>query len=119
MFKRISALLIAIVLLGSIQACSMPDNIFSDETFSSDEQNYSKEMEDIYDFKFSLGEQEFELPMNYGVLSARGWKISDEAAEGDVTADQKAYTADTLMEPYEYSDYMPVVSGDYVIGAKF
>lgn len=119
MFKRISALLIAIVLLGSIQACSMPDNIFSDETFSSDEQNYSKEMEDIYDFKFSLGEQEFELPMNYGVLSARGWKISDEAAESDVTADQKAYTADTLMEPYEYSDYMPVVSGDYVIGAKF
>ena len=125
MFKKISVFLLATAMLLSVPACSMPDNIFADGTQTVDEQNDSNSMSDIYDFEFTLGEQKFQLPVNYGAFSSRGWKIS-EAAES-VTEEQdaktktetKVYSADSELEPDEYSDYLPLVQKEAVINARF
>ena len=129
MFKKISVFLLATAMLLSVPACSMPDNIFADGIQDADDQIDSNSMSDIYDFEFTLGGQEFQLPVNYSAISSRGWKIS-EAAES-ATEDQdtetqtetqtetKVYSADSELEPEEYSNYLPLVKDDAVINAKF
>ena len=77
MFKKISVLLLAIALMLSVPACSMPDAIFSDDVRSGEENEGLSGTADIYGFKFTLGEYELQLPINYGALSVRGWKISE------------------------------------------
>ena len=139
MFKKISAILIAAALLGGMTACYMPDSIFSDSAFATDEEDLVSDELSLYDFKFSLNDVEFELPMNYGVISSRGWKIASEPEEETdgaasdlpaettkkTTADnaqeseEKEYKADTLMEPGEYSDYVAVERAGEQIGLKF
>ena len=90
MFKKISVFLLATAMLLSVPACSMPDNIFADGIQDADDQIDSNSMSDIYDFEFTLGGQEFQLPVNYSAISSRGWKIS-EAAES-ATEDQDTET---------------------------
>ncbi len=128
MFKRISVFLLAIALLMSVTAC-MPDAIFADDVTSGSEHSGSRDAADIYSFKFLLGEEDIELPVKYIVISARGWKISEtaETADDDETApnadakkeDAKVYTAESVLESGEYSDYLPLSKGESVITARF
>ena len=122
--KRISVLLLAIALLLSVPACSMPDAIFSDGVGSEGEQDASKEVAEIYGFEFTLGEQKIGLPIKFAAISARGWKISEAAETADDNAappesDAKVYTAESMLGAGEYSDYLPLAKGDSVITAKF
>ena len=124
MYKKISALLLAIALMFSVPACSMPDAIFSGEVNSGGEEGNSADSADIYSFKFSLGEYDLELPVNYGALSTRGWKISEASESADdadvgVASNAKVYTLDSMLESGEYSDYLPLANGDSIINAKF
>lgn len=124
MFKKISVFLLAIALLLSVPACSMPDAIFSDEISSGNEEGETKVDLDIYSFEFKLGEQDMELPINYSALGARGWKISEAAETADeeqpaTDGEVKVYTADSVLEPGEYSDYLPLARGDEIINARF
>lgn len=118
MIKRISAFIIAIALLGSVASCSMPDTIFADDGLSKQTDEQSEETVDIFDFSFQLNGESYELPLRYSVLSARGWKLSD-AAESAVESETKVYSSDTMLEPEEYSDYIPAEKKGYVIGLKF
>ena len=75
MLKKISAILLAFLILGSVQACSMPDAIFGDESFSDQELDDIVAALDIYSFDFTLDDQDFELPVYFGALYARGWRV--------------------------------------------
>ena len=124
MIKKISVLLLAAALLFSVTACSMPDAIFSDGVNSGGEDVVERDPADLFSFMFKLGEYDLALPLNYGVLSTRGWKISEAtetAAEEQPAADAdvRVYTADSLLEPGEYSDYLPLAKGDSMISARF
>ena len=125
MIKRITVFLLAVALLLSVPACSMPDAIFSDEIGSEGDQNEATGTADIYGFEFKMGEFDMQLPEKYSALSARGWKISEAVEPADeeqaIPADTeiKVYTADSVLEPGEYSDYLPLSSGDSVINARF
>lgn len=124
MFKRVSVFLLAIALLLSVPACSMPDAIFSDETGSGGEHGGTLNAADIYGFAFQLGEFDMELPINFVVLSSRGWKISEALETADdekpaAEADTKVYTAESRLEPGEYSDYLPISKNSESINAMF
>ena len=124
MFKKISVLLLAIALMLSVPACSMPHAIFTDDVRSGEENEGLSGTADIYEFKFTLGEYELQLPINYGALSVRGWKISEaaETAEDEQPAanpDAKLYTEESTLESGEYSEYLPLARGDSIINAKF
>ena len=64
MFKKISVLLLAIALMLSVPACSMPDAIFSDDVRSGEENEGLSGTADIYGFKFTLGGYGLWLPIN-------------------------------------------------------
>lgn len=118
MIKRISAFIIAVALLGSVTSCSMPDAIFADDALSKQTEQQSEESTDIFDFSFQLVGQNYELPLKYSAFSARSWKLS-EATEDTVETEDKVYTPDTVLEPGEYSDYLPAEKNGYVVGLKF
>ena len=88
MIKKISVFLLAIALLLSVPACSMPDAIFSDEVASGDGNSDASSTADIYGFEFSLGDFQIQLPISYSALSSRGWTISEasEMAEDEKPA---------------------------------
>lgn len=122
--KKISVLLLAIALLLSVPACSMPDAIFSDGLGSESEQDAAREAAEIYGFEFTLGGQKMALPLKFGVLSSRKWRISEavENPDEDQAAqkkDIKVYTAESTLEAGEYSDYLPLTNDNSVITAKF
>ncbi len=121
MIKRISAFIIAVALLGSVASCSMPDTIFAEDGLSKQTDEQSEETADIFDFSFDLSGQHYELPLNYSAFSARGWKLSEaaEAPEETVAAEEKVYTLDSVLEPGEYSGYLPAEKNGYVVGLKF
>lgn len=123
MIKKISVFLLAIALLISVPACSMPDAIFADNVNSGEDINHSGDSADVFSFIFNLGELQIELPVYFGVLSSRGWRISEavERAEDEPAAvpDAKVYTVDSTLEAGEYSEYLPLAKGDSIITAKF
>ena len=124
MIKKISVLLLAIALLLSVPACTMPDAIFSDSVNSGGEDDGTRDSADIYSFMFKLGEFDMQLPVSYSAMSSRGWAFSEasETADEEQTAadkEVKVYTADSKLEPGEYSDYIPITQGDSVINARF
>ena len=53
MIKKISVLLLAIALLLSVPACTMPDAIFSDSVNSGGEDDGTRDSADIYSFMFN------------------------------------------------------------------
>ena len=118
MIKRLYAFIIAVALLGSVASCSMPDTIFSEDGLSAQTDEQSEENTDIFEFEFKLNGESYDLPLSYSALSARGWKLSD-ATEDAVSEEKKVYSIDTLLEPKEYSDYIPAEKSGYVIGLKF
>ena len=124
MFKKISGLFLAIALLLSVPACSMPDAIFSDGMGSQTDEDASREAAEIYSFSFTLGELQLELPTKFSVMSSRGWKISEAAENADEDSpapanNTKIYTSDSTLEAGEYSDYLPLAKDNSVITAKF
>lgn len=129
MFKKIFALLLAAALLGSTVACSMPDTIFSEDAFAKEDEKEETDAVNLYDFKFTLGDQEYELPMSYTALSARGWKLSDAQETTDDAAapanarnaatEKKVYTPDTVMDADEYSDYVPAEMSGTLAEVRF
>ena len=124
MIKKISVFLLAIALLLSVPACSMPDAIFSDEVASGDGNSDASSTADIYGFEFSLGDFQIQLPISYSALSSRGWTISEasEMAEDEkpaANADVKVYDAESVLESGEYSDYLPLINKDLTVNAKF
>ncbi len=124
MLKKITALLLAISILGSIQACSMPDAIFGDDAFRKEEETGAVAALDIYSFDLMLDGEKYELPINFSALSSKGWSIQEPAPaeEGDTTAQEEqtpAYTAESTLEPDAYSDYVPVEKMGLVLGVKF
>lgn len=129
MLKRISALILAIFLLGSVQACQMPANIFKDDAFYKEKEAANKASSNIYDYDFSLDKLSFSLPVNYAAMSARGWKIAevpeDEQDEQNVANPTQTQeetvqiTPDSMLEGGAYSDYVPLANKGRVIQAKF
>ena len=140
MVKKISAILIAAALLGGMTSCYMPDSIFPDSAFDTEEEETIGDELSLYDFTFSLNGVEYELPLKYDVLSARGWKLANEASDeedgadaSDLTAeavkptaaktneetDDKVYQVGTMMEPGEYSDYVLTERAGEQVGLKF
>lgn len=141
MFKKISAFLIAAALIGGVTSCYMPDSIFPDSAFDTEEDEITGDELSLYDFAFDLSGVEYELPMSYKVLSARGWKLMGEGTGEEQDADasdlpagtananaaattaedteNKVYQSDTVMEPGEYSDYVPADRAGQSIGLKF
>lgn len=138
MLKKASALLIAVALLGGMTSCYMPDTIFSEELFQSEEDTVENDELSIYGFEFGLGNAEYQLPMRYTVLSSRGWKLqgqeedaAEDTAASDLTApaakpaakgedtEEKLYLPDTMMEPGEYSTYVPADRESEYVGLRF
>ena len=143
MFKKISAFLIAAALIGGVTSCQMPDAIFPDSAFETEEKHTEVDAISIYGFDFNLSGVKYELPIKYSALSARGWKLagdkSDEADDGasdlpvgdagnngnadndgaQTDEDGVLYTADTLIQPEEYSDYVTIERNGESIALKF
>lgn len=136
MFKKISAFLIAAALIGGVTSCYMPDSIFSDSAFDTDEDKTEIDTLSVYGFDFDLSGIEYELPMKYSALSARGWELAgDKADDADEdasdlpannantdaaqTAEGSVYKADTVMQPEEYSDYVTIERNGESIALKF
>lgn len=116
MIKRFSALLIALAMFLSVTACSMPQSIFPDGLSASPDDEVDDSTVDVYDFTFTVFEQEFSLPLNFSAMSARGWSLpepveAEETEEAVVPVDeaeqeQKVYYEDTLLAPGESSEYV-------------
>lgn len=136
MFKKISAFLLAAAMVGGLASCYMPDSIFPEDLFEGEEDVVTGDELSIYGFTFKLSDVEYELPMRYSVLSSRGWKLGGEADEtaedtgaSDLTApaapaantedEGKVYDLGTVMEPGEYSDYVPIDRESEYIALKF
>lgn len=139
MFKKVSAFLIAAALIGGVTSCYMPDTIFSDNAFEDNSDTTEEKKISVYDFEFDLSGVEYQLPVNYSVISARGWKLTDDepeasdddasdlpAADTDTQSKQSeqseeksTYKSDTIMQPGEYSDYVPVERSSEYIALKF
>lgn len=141
MIKKISAILIAAALLGGVTSCYMPDAIFPDSAFDTEEEDNNADDVSLYNFEFTLSDVEYELPMKYDIISARGWKLVSAQSDEDTDADEsdlaaaettpaattdnteepesKEYKAGTMMEPGEYSDYVMASRAGEYIGLKF
>lgn len=137
-FKKTLAALAALLMLGSVTACYMPDSIFPDNPMKDDEEEIVMDEKSIYNFQFNLDGTDYELPMRYTVLSSRGWKLpgdgansSDDMASDLVASankdllhatneqDGKLYQYDTMMEPGEFSTYLPADKGSEYVALKF
>ncbi len=135
MFKKVSAILAAAAMLCGLSACYMPDTIFPEQLFETEEDAALKDELSIYTFSFNLGNAEYQLPMHYTVLSSRGWKLlGSEETEGDdaasdltaptvaATADEtenKIYLPDTVMQPGEYSSYVHADRASEYVALQF
>ena len=118
--KKIAALLLALSMLGSVAACSMPDAIFSGDGLVKESDGQSDDLADIFDFTFELNGETYELPLSYSALSARGWKIAEAQESSDeADPDAKVYGPETVMEPFEYSSYVPIEKKGQMISLRF
>ena len=84
-FKKAVAALAALLMLGSVTSCYMPDSIFPDDPMKADEDEVVTDEKSIYNFQFNLDGFDYDLPMKYAVLSSRGWKLPGDGADTRMT----------------------------------
>lgn len=120
MFKRISAFIIASAMLVSMTACSMPQNIFSDEIGTSSDDGSQTYERELFDFEFTMDDRNYFLPADYSHFVEEGWSLETVVAE-DGETDGKAQTDSQTVElaAGQYSDYYYAVNEGYRIGLKF
>lgn len=122
MLRKITALLLAISLLAGVTACTMPENIFADNAFENSEDQQEGEQADIYNFSISLEDHALNLPVEYSDFSELGWMFSEDSGDSDTAGGGEVpavYSEDTVLQPGEYSDFIPMSNGSVLTGVKF
>lgn len=140
MLKRVSAFLmsalIAVLMLAGMASCSMPQDIFSNQTGAGDDNGDKDSVKDLYEFEFTMDNKLYYLPAQFDYFIEKGWSFeageteeSDAGADAD-TADntaaaeaeeEKADPGAIELASGEYSDYIEVYdkSNNYRIKLRF
>ena len=121
MFKKVSALLIAIAMLVGVTSCSMPQNIFSDRGNSSAD-NADKASANLYEFEFTMDSKSYYLPARFDYFIEKGWEFDsgkDNATDAGDGQEEKVDPETITLESNAYSDYIEVYNNDYCIKLKF
>ena len=119
MFKRVSAFIIASAMLVSMTACSMPQNIFSDEIGASSDDSSNVYEKDLFDFEFTLDDHDYFLPSDYSRFVEDGWSLETAVEDGEAVNNDQEDAKAVELAPGDYSDYYYAVNEGYRIGLKF